>query len=197
MRFILIVFISLMAASCKPGSGTTASAVTPSVESDSTLSPSGTTMKIGYVNSLELLSLMPEVKSADQKLEQFAKRKEGNFNTLAQQYQEKVKSLQEKGATMSRTEQETAMRDLQGMEQRLQQMQMGSQSDLATEKERLYAPILARADSIIKLIGKEQGYTFIMDTPGILYADTTLNLVKIVAERMGIPYKKETEKENK
>jgi outer membrane protein len=65
-------------------------------------------------------------------------------------------------------------------------MQMRAESDISNEKEKLYEPILAKADSIVKQIGKENGYTFIYDAAALLYADTTLNILPLVKERMGI-----------
>lgn len=149
--------------------------------------------KVGYVNSAELLSLMPELKEAEGKLERYARNKENRFNNLAQSYQNRLQELQQKGATMLPSEQEAAVKELTGMEQQLQQMQASSQQEIAMEKERLYQPILARADSVIKQLGKDGQYTFIYDGPGLLYADTTLNLLPEIARRMGLPYKGSTQ----
>lgn len=129
---------------------------------------------------------MPEIQEADKQVETFAKGKERTFNSLASQYQTKLQDLQQNGPAMLQAQQEKAVKELQGLEQRLQQMQANSQGEVAMEKERLYQPILARADSVIKLVGEEEGFTVIYDAPGLLYVDTTLNILPKVKARLGL-----------
>lgn len=171
---------------CQPKSGSGTAAVTIS---DSL--PATPSIKVGYLNSLELLSQMPEIADADKAVSDFAKKKERSFNSLANQYQTKLQTLQQNGPAMLQAEQEKAVKELQGLEQRIQQIQANSQTEIAMEKERLYAPVLARADSVIKLVGQEQGYTFIYDAPGLLYVDTTLNILPMVKRRMGLDVEEE------
>jgi outer membrane protein len=90
---------------------------------------------------------------------------------------------------MLKSEQEKKVTELQGMEQQLQQLQANAQTDFQQEKDRLYAPIFAEADSIIKLVAKENGYTFVFDAPALLYADTTRNLLPLIKVKMGLPDK--------
>lgn len=179
---ITITAIGLFSISgCQPKNGSGAATVTVS---DSL--PASPAIKVGYLNSLELLSQMPGIAEADKAVSDFAKKKERSFNSLANQYQTKLQTLQQNGPAMLQAEQEKAVQELQGLEQRIQQMQANSQTEVAIEKERLYAPVLARADSVIKLVGQEQGYTFIYDAPGLLYVDTTLNILPMVKRRLGL-----------
>lgn len=160
--------------------------------SDSAGNPTGP--KIGYINTMEVLALMPEVKTADTKLQAFARSKESSFQDLAQKYQAGVQKLQEEGILLSQKDQEARVQELTAMEGRLQQMQAGSQQEIGIEREKLYAPIMSRVDSLIKLVGKEQGFAMIYDASALLYADTTLNVTPIIKERLGI---KEEEKKDK
>lgn len=141
-------------------------------------------IKYGYVNSLQLLSLMPETAAADKKLAAIAKQKEDDFAGLMNSYQTKLKDLQEKGKDLSPIEQEKRMQELQNLEATLQEMQMKSQDQLATEKEKLYAPILKKADNAIRKVGKDNGYMFIFEASSLLYADTTLNVYPLVKSKL-------------
>lgn len=142
----------------------------------------------GYLNSLELLSMMPEIKAADRKLETIAKQKEAELGGLMTQYQDKMKYLQENGQNLAPVEQEAKMKELQQLEQSIQEKQLKGQDYLAAEKERLYKPALDKADKAIKKIGQEGGYAFIYDSSvgSLLYADTTKNLLPLVKQRLGI-----------
>lgn len=142
----------------------------------------------GYINSLELLSKMPEVKAADRKLEALAKQKEASFKVLMQKYQDLGQSIQANSQNMTRVESEAKMKEVGDLEQKLQAMQTNSQGELAAEKEKLYAPILKKADAAIKKVGEEGHYAFIYDSSAgvLLYADTTKNIMPLVSKRLGL-----------
>lgn len=143
-------------------------------------------VKYGYLNSLELLAIMPETRTADKKLAELQRSKEASFNTLAQKYQEGMRTLQEKGQDMTRIEQEAKMKEMAELEEKIQKMQMSGGDELAAEKEKLYAPIWAKADKYIKQVGKEQGYQYIFDATALLYADTTKDVLPLVKRKMGL-----------
>ena len=142
----------------------------------------------GYINSLELLSKMPEIKAADRKLEALAKQKEASFKALMQKYQDLGQSIQANAENMTRVESEAKMKEIGELEQKLQAMQANSQEELAIEKEKLYAPILKKADAAIKKVGEEGHYAFIYDSSAgvLLYADTTKNILPIVSKKLGL-----------
>lgn len=192
--YVVLSLLLLMAA-CKnqPASPANGGNTTTTVDSNGNV----VVEKFGYINSLELLSIMPESKAADLKLEQTAKRKEGSFQSLAQSYQKKVNEFQQLGDVLTQSDQEKRVKEIQGIEQKLQQMQATAQSEIAMEKEKLYAPIFARADSAIKWVAKEYGYTFIFDSPSLLYADSTRNILPLVKEYLGIKDTEETTEEKK
>ncbi len=183
LRNLAAVSLALVVFSCKQTPADKPAAVVPIVTAEGDTLPGD---KFGYINSLELLSLMPEMKDADQKLEAYARKKEGSFQSLAQTYQKKVQELQQIGDVITPSDQEKRVKELQGLEQRLQQMQQSSQNEVGQEKERLYAPVLAKADSVIKLVAKENGFTFIFDAPALLYADSMRNILPMVKEKLGI-----------
>lgn len=97
-----------------------------------------------------------------------------------------MRTLQEKGQDMTRIEQEAKMKEMAELEEKIQKMQMSGGEDLAAEKEKLYAPILAKADKYIKQVGKEQGYQYIFDATALLYADTTKDILPLVKRKMGL-----------
>lgn len=191
--FLFLLALALASAACKqPAAEAPAAAPAfPAADSGAAASP----LKFGYVKSLEILSLLPEVKEADKKLEGFARSKENSFRSLAEKYQSGVAELQEKGMTLSQGEQEKRVQELQSMEGRLQQMQANSQNEIGLERERLYAPIMEKVDSIIKLVGKENGFTMIYDGSALVYADSAYDVTPLIKARLGIEEEEEEEKD--
>lgn len=157
---------------------------TTPVQTNAVTPPIG--VKYGYLNSLELLAIMPETRTADKKLAELQRSKEASFSALAQKYQDGMRTLQEKGQDMTRIEQEAKMKEMAELEEKIQKMQMSGGDELAAEKEKLYAPILAKADKYIKQVGKEQGYQYIFDATALLYADTTKDILPLVKRKMGL-----------
>ncbi len=187
-----IVLIVSLFASCRPKAPATETTdradTTETIQSDNHNNgvppPSG--VKYGYLNSLQLLSIMPETDEADKKVAAYTKKKEAAFKSLVDRYQNRAKELQSKQADIPPVEMEKYGKELADLEEQIQNMQMRAESEIANEKDKLYAPILNKADSIVKQIGKENGYTFIYDAAALLYADSTLNLLPLVKERLGI-----------
>lgn len=193
--FLAMLFVCLILFSCRtktPDTGTnTANNDTTAIDDTANTTtgakvPPPAGVKYGYLNSLQLLSLMPETKEADKKVAEYTKKKESSFKALVDKYQTKIADLQKRASDIPPIEMEKHSKDIAAMEEQLQDMQMRAEGDISNEKEKLYAPILTKADSIVKLVGEENGYTFIYDAAALLYADTTLNLLPLVKERLGI-----------
>ncbi|MEM9983831.1 MAG: OmpH family outer membrane protein [Bacteroidota bacterium] len=188
LSFILISLFSLLWVGCE--SSTTASKESV-VSSDSTLQVQAPALKVGYLNSLELLSLMPEAAEADQAIQSYAAGQERRFQKLAQEYQTKLQEVQQSGATMTPMKQQVAVQEIQKLEQQLQEMQTNSQQRIAQRRDELLAPVMARADSIINSVAKANGFDLVYDAPSLLYADSTYNIMPLVREAMGIEEEEE------
>lgn len=163
------------------------------VVADSNMVAAGPGIKIGYLNSLELLSLMPDAMEADEAIQSYAAGQERRFQNLMQEYQTKVQNIQENGASMMPMQQQVAMQEIQKLEQQIQDMQANSQQRIAVRRDELLAPVMARADSIIRMVAEHNGFDLIYDSPTLLYADSSLNVMPLVKEAMGIEDSEESE----
>ena len=68
--------------------------------------------KLGYVNSQELLSLMPEAKAADNTLDSFQKNLQDQYKALADEGQKKFQEYQDNEKTWSAAVKETKEEEL-------------------------------------------------------------------------------------
>ncbi|RMG67023.1 MAG: OmpH family outer membrane protein [Bacteroidetes bacterium] len=177
LALLTVLVIAIAFTACQPQPTQAPGAAS----ADSTAIP-----RFGYVKSMEVLSLLPDVEEAEKKVESFARSKENAFRALAEKYQTGVRDFQENGMTLSQSEQEKRVQELQALEGRLQQMQANSQGEVAQERERLYDPIMAKVDSVIKLVGKEEGFAMIYDGAALVYADSVYDLTPLIKTRLGI-----------
>lgn len=145
------------------------------------------TVKIGYINSLELLSLMPEAKDADAKLQQLAKDLENQYREYVLEYQKQLNILQT-DTTLSEIAREAKIQDLTNLEQRITDFEASSQEKINTRRGELYEPLLATATKVVQEVAKENGYTHVFDssTGAIIQAPEGDNILGLVKTKMGI-----------
>jgi outer membrane protein len=154
------------------------------------MSGSAFAQKFGYFNSLEVLSMVPEVKAADSDLEAFTKvlqkQGEGTMNDL----RTRAASLEDRNqkGTISPKLYQEEMAVLEGESAKLQQMEQEMSAKVAKKREDLYKPILDKVNEKIKEVAKEGGYQLIFDssTGILLHADEALDVTKAVKAKMGI-----------
>jgi outer membrane protein len=149
---------------------------------------SAQTNKFGYINSMELISLMPETKAADTKLQALAKTYEDQLKSMQKELETKYKAFQEGGAAMTDAIREVKQGELESLNQRLTALQQSAQEKVSKEKETLYDPILKKADGAIRETAKANGFTYIFDTnsTALLYAPDGDNVLPLVAKSLGI-----------
>jgi len=146
------------------------------------------TLKLGYVNSQELLSIMPEMTKADSDLKTFAKQYQDQLETMGKEFEKKGGEYQTAEKTMSEAVKEVKQKELQSLESRIRDYQQSAQEKIGKKKEDLYKPILEKADKAIKDVAKEKGYSYVFDASGggLLYANESDNLLPLVKAKLGI-----------
>lgn len=145
--------------------------------------------KIGYINSLELLSYMPEIKKADSTLKLLADDMQKQYDTYLQEYQIKLDDYNKNSATWSPVKREATEQDLLAMQDRIGNYQQTSQDKMQNRKQELYDPVVARANTAIQEIGKEQKLTAILDTSSgavIFVGDDMINILPMVKTKLNL-----------
>jgi outer membrane protein len=144
--------------------------------------------KFGYINTLELLSLMPEIKPADEELSKYAGELDALFTKMLQEYQNKITDLEKTFASMSDDTKQIKAQELQDLEKRITNFEDGISDKLGKKKEKLYSPILDKADAAIREVAKENGFTYIFDASvgAIIYADESDDILPLVKAKLGL-----------
>ena len=144
--------------------------------------------KIGYLNSAELLSSVPEARIIEKKLEELYKGKEAELQGLSKTAQTKLQTYQENGHLLNETERKSREEELMSLDQQLQKMQYDASNVMDKKRQEMLAPVLKKLDKAVKQVAKENGYTFVLDPSigGIVYADTTRDLLPLVKKKLGL-----------
>lgn len=146
-------------------------------------------LKIGHINSQELLMAIPENDSAKVKLEKAAMLLQKDFQTMQTEYAEKQKDFEKKQGTYSELMKQTKTAELQAAQQSLQKFQQSAEQSLQTQRVELYKPILDKVNKAIADVSKENGFTYIIDLAqgGIIYhAESSIDILPKVKQKLGI-----------
>jgi outer membrane protein len=144
--------------------------------------------KFGHINSLELLSVLPGVRQADQQLESFAQQLENQNREMLQEYQRKAEEYQRNEGSMLDAVKEVKLKEIADLEQRIITFQENAQKRLERRREELYGPLLEKADKAISDVAKDNGYTYVFDTSSgaLLHAEPSDNILPLVKRKLGI-----------
>ena len=139
-------------------------------------------------DSQELLMLMPERKTAETEVANFAKSLEAQLGSMTAEYQQSVQEYQANESTFSDLVKQDKVAEITGLEQRIQSFQQNAQQSLQTKEQELLEPILAKARKAIEDVATEGNFTYIFDksSGNILYAKESENVIALVKKKLGL-----------
>lgn len=143
-------------------------------------------LRIGFVNSRAILQQTPGYAAAESS---FAKEVQGfreEIEKLRQQLDSAVRAFDQQSIALSATARQQKQRELQGMQDRVEQRASELQTRAQQRERELLQPIQTRVNSVIQGIRAEGNYAVIFDVEqaGIIAADPTLDLTQRVIQRL-------------
>lgn len=144
--------------------------------------------KFGYIDSQELLLLMPDRKNAEIEVQNFAKTLETQLELMTAEYQESIQEYQANEATFSDLVKQDKIAEITGLEQRIQAFQQNAQQSLQQKEQELLDPILAKARKAIEDVAKDGDFTYIFDKSQgtILYVKESENVLTLVKRKLNL-----------
>ncbi len=145
-------------------------------------------IKLGHINSTQLLSFMPETKKADSSLQKFGMSLENQLKTMNAEYENKVNEYKRDEASMADPIRSAKIKEITDLEVRIQDFQQSAQESIQKKKEELYSPIINKADEAIKSVAKDKNYTYIFDASVgvLLYAQDSDDIMDLVKAKLGL-----------
>ena len=144
--------------------------------------------KFGYLNSNELLAMMPESQTMQEELQTYAKGLESQLTAMQAEYEKKVIEFQQNETSYTDIIKEDKIREIEGIQQRVVEFQKNAQQSLGEKEAELFTPIREKAMEAIDKVAKEGNYTFIFDSGAgsFLYAAESENVLNLVKSKLGL-----------
>ena len=147
------------------------------------------TVKIAHVNTNEVMNAMPERTKAEKNLENYYNELQDQLKVMYTEYQTKLQEYQANAETMSNLVTQSKEKELVDIESRITAFQANAESEFENKRAELLAPLLEKIQNAINSVGKEKGYTYILDvaTGAAVYIGTdAVDVTKDVKTKLGI-----------
>ena len=148
-----------------------------------------TNIKLGHINSQELLSLMPERDSAQAAFEKYQKGLSNQIDVMQVELNKKYQDYLSEQDNLTDLIKKTKEQEINDLDKRIKEFQQTAQQGMQKKQNDLMQPIIEKAQKAIKDVARENGFTYIFDlsTGGILYfSDDTENILPLVKTKLGL-----------
>lgn len=145
-------------------------------------------IKLGHINSSELMQIMPGKDSAQAAFQAEVSLLENELTAMQEELQKKYNDYQERKAQMTELIRNTKEQELTDLNQRIQNYQQNAQQKLQEKEKELLQPIIDRAKEAIAAVAKENGYTYIFDSSAgtLLYQQDSDDIMALVKKKLGL-----------
>lgn len=145
-------------------------------------------LKIGYIDSNEILSLMPETDSLQAELKAYSNNLQQQLAAMMKEYQSKVQDYQNNSGTMSDLIRQTKEKEISDLQTRIQQFQGSADSDLQKKQTELFNPVIQKVKQAISDVGAKNHYNYVLDIAQgvVLYYENGDNILPLVKKQLGI-----------
>lgn len=146
------------------------------------------TLKIGLVNTDEILAAMPQMAEAQKKLADVSKTYEDEYKKLTEEMNTKLEEFQKSENELPAIRERKA-RELQDLENKIRAFEQSAQNDLQRMQNELMAPILQLVQQAVESVGKENGFSMIqVYSPQLTlyYGAPVEDVTPLVKKKLGI-----------
>ncbi len=146
-------------------------------------------VKIAHVNTAEILDVMPDKSKAEKSLEKYYGDLQSQLQAMAQEYQNKAQDYEANVATMSNLVKQSKEKEIIDLQNRIAQFQANAEQDFEAKRAELLKPILDKIQEAINTVGKEKGYTYMIDLAtgaAVFVGDDAVDATKDVKAKLGI-----------
>lgn len=143
--------------------------------------------KFGYINTQDILLVMPERASAEKTLQDYAKQLEVQLTTMTTEYQTKLADYQGNPPTddlIKKTKEE----EILNLQQRIENFRLGANEKLQQKEAELITPMADKINKAIEEVSKENGFTYVFDSGSglLLYKPEGGDISSLVKKKIGI-----------
>ncbi len=127
--------------------------------------------KTAHVNISEIMAKMPAWLEAQKQLEKLSAAYDTEYNTMAEEYQNKFKKYEAEAATVGEKVNQERSKEVQEMQKRIVDYRDNAQKELQQKGQEITKPIYEKIKISIQKIGKAKGYQYVLNSEDLLLAD--------------------------
>lgn len=144
--------------------------------------------KIAHISLDSLISVMPESKTAQQAVQDYAKQLEQQVTAMQMELQTKYEAYQKDMANMAPIVKDSKEKELNDLNQRITDFQQQAQADYQKKSAELSKPVYEKAKKAIDQVAKENGYKYVLDTSTglVIYNEPADDIIGLVIKKLGI-----------
>ncbi len=144
--------------------------------------------KLGHINASLLISMMPEAKDADKKLQDYYTALQDQMKTMQTEFQTKYAGFQKVEKTLSDASKTVKGKELQDLQDRIQGFQQNAQQQAQAKQQELMQPVITKATAAIEAVAKENKVSYVFDTSKgeFLVVPDGDDILPLVKKKLGI-----------
>ena len=147
------------------------------------------TLKIGYVDSSDIMQIMPERTKVEQDLQTYYGELQAELQAMYAEYQNKIKDYEANMNTMSNLVRQSKEKEIMDLQSRIQEFQGNAETALDEKRMELLTPLIEKIQNAVNAVGKEKGFTYILDksTGAVVYfGDDATDITPDVKKKLGL-----------
>lgn len=146
-------------------------------------------VKIGHVDSAAIMEMLPERAKLEQDLQTYAAELQTEIQAMYAEYQNKVQDYQANEATMSNLIRQSKQKEILDLETRIQEFQGSADLALQNKQLELITPLIEKVQNAVNVVGKEKGFTYILDKSAgavVFIGDNAIDITADVKAKLGL-----------
>lgn len=143
--------------------------------------------KVAHIDVTQLLSAMPEMKTAEAELKKLQETYNADIQASMTELRNKVTQYQNEAPSKTKEENEKRAIELQGFEKNIGEAQQAAQQEFQKKQGELLAPIMEKAKAGIDKVAATQGFDYVLDAQqgGGLLVSNGKDLLADVKKELG------------
>ena len=144
--------------------------------------------KIAHIDVTQLLSAMPEMKTAEAELKKLSETYNADIEGSMTELKNKYTLYENEAASKTPEENQKRAEELQGAQKTIGDAQQTAQRELQKKQQELFAPISDKAKAAIERVAEAQGFDYVIDAQqgGGLIVAKGKDLLVDVKKELGI-----------
>jgi outer membrane protein len=121
-------------------------------------------MKIGFVEPRAILDRMPEMRAVQQRLQNFAERKQNELINKERELQTEIETLEQRASVISQERLQQEQERITALRTEFFEMQNRAQQELQQRRAELMEPLLQQIQESINTVASRKGLDYVLNT---------------------------------